>query len=146
MTEAIELSGEGGALVISVDGYERPEARLPEDANWLKCALEVTAGPFRGATTTSLATYEFVALAADLNTLIDGQVGSLHFEAIEQGIELEFSLTRLGSAKVDVTLRGAQRSKLQCRIECDRGRLQEFRRALEGVTTDFPIREASAKL
>jgi hypothetical protein len=66
MTEGIKFWGEQGSLVMEVYGYERPTATNKDDANWLRCALTMKAGPFAGTFDVAFTTYDFIKLRDDL--------------------------------------------------------------------------------
>lgn len=94
------LSGEGGRLILDIDDYENSRAMAVEDRNWLRGALQVTAGPFHGSISLALTTVELERLCRQVREIAKSLKGSMSFTTVEG--DWEISLALEGSSTVVV--------------------------------------------
>lgn len=143
MDTQIKIAGEQGSLTIEVHGYERPSAKDPDDANWLRCDLTIKAGPFTGAFKCALTTYDLFAFAERLKSSLAVLSGTASFQNTEQDIAFEIDFDRRGTARIQGTAQPHRslEGSLGFRFDTDQTYLAQSLRQLEAVLRSFPVKQ-----
>lgn len=144
MEQSVAIRGELGRRVrVLVSGYEREEALTPEDANWLRCSVDVEVGGFRGAVEASFMTQDFVRFSSELDAVLDSRASKARFDTDEEALALSLEVDRAGHATVSGTLKDVDaRASLSFSFETDITFLRETRKELQSVLAAFPQRAA----
>jgi hypothetical protein len=138
---SVEIKGDlGQRLAIEVHGYENEAAADVFDANWLRCAVELELGAFRGAAELSLATSDFASWLVELEQSLRQPPGSASFKTLEDGLQLTAHIDDKGRASVAGILRqeAGSGTALQFAFETDQTFLQTTLAELRRVVAAFP--------
>lgn len=144
MSCEIRLSGEQGSLTLEINGYERPEAEDPDDANWLMCKLTIKAGSFSGAFKSAFTTYDLVALHERLKIALKTLSGTFTFRNTEDDVKLDVQFDERGCAVLSGTAQPHQslEGSLTFRFDTDQSYLSQTLRQLEGALRTFRVKHA----
>ena len=130
-------------LEIVVQGYEQQAADNPDDANWLRCLVEVQQGSFRGRVDASLTTHDFVRLLSELDQVMAGDRSTATFDTMEEALAFSIELDRAGRAivtgKLSETYPGG--SQLSFTFESDLSFLAKTHADLKQLLAAFPVRD-----
>jgi hypothetical protein len=142
MTEGIKFWGEQGSLVMEVYGYERPTATNKDDANCLRCAMTMKAGPFAGTFDVAFTTYDFVKLRDDLKKALAALSGTISFQNTEGDVAFDIEFNKRGGASLRGTAHPHRwlEASLQFRLDTDQSALAQTLGQLEAVLRKLPVR------
>ena len=143
MTE-IMIVGEGGRVRIQVAGYERQAAENLSDANWLNCNVSVDVPPFSGRYDAAFSTQDFVDFSKQLGVLSEGLAGEAVFQTDEGALHLRLVMQSRGGLTIDGEAVAVMvgRTALKFKLLADQSHLSDLRRAVQAVSTEFPVRAA----
>jgi hypothetical protein len=89
MATSATISADGCALVVRVDGYERPQLESGPDANWLQGEVELTAstgGRFSARQPVSLRTDQLVRFRDQLASVVESLDGEAVLDHMEEQV------------------------------------------------------------
>jgi hypothetical protein len=138
----ISLAVAPGLATLSIDGYERPDAQLDSDANWLSAQARVSVGNFGGATSLALTTDDLERLREATSKLLREGGGSFAFEAEERLLAISGDLDPRGVGQMVFALSDAIFSGVSVRVtlEVDRVSVASFCERLAAACARFPVR------
>jgi hypothetical protein len=136
-------SDSGSSLTITVRGYENPAATNLDDANWLTCRVDVSAGGFSGSTDCALTTYDFERFGAGLDELVTADVSKTSFTTDEEHLRVELERRATGRIALSGVLFDPQSTtSLHFRWDSDFSQLKAMLRELERILAEFPVKES----
>ena len=137
------IAGEGCALILRVEGYERPWLESGADANWLQAEVELTAsssGRFSGLQAVSLRTDELARFRDELAPLVETLDGEAMLEQMEAQLGCTIRLAR-GAGELDAFLREQLGAELRVSgIRTDQSYLQRALQEVTRIVSAFPVR------
>jgi hypothetical protein len=128
-------------LAITLLGRSHPDARDCWDGNWVRAAVEVAAGGFRGQVVGDLRVDELVALHRDLVQLVESLVGEARFTTMEDWLTIDATGDGRGhiALSCEVRDRPGIGNLLTFRLTLDQTDLQPMVTQLGRALSEFPV-------
>lgn len=142
MSEKITIAGHGGRIELIVHGYERENALVVADANWLRGILTVEIGPFTGTTKLSIETHDIKSFYDQLKRLNQGDNISAELRPVEEVVQCTVTMTTLGHALISgmVKVSGTVNVEFSFSFESDQSFLRQTTTDLETLVRKFPVK------
>ena len=136
------LGAEHGEYIsLTVSGRECPSSGDYWDANWLRCAVEITVGAFRGYLEGMIRTEELERFRGQLQRLNEQLDGEAEFSTLEDWISLR--LIGDGRGHIEARCRlcddPAGGNRLTCRLNMDQTFLPPLLRELSELNKAYPV-------
>jgi len=143
MSEQITIHGHQGRLDLRIVGYERPESRDSDDANWLTSEATIKMGAFTGAFRCALTTLDIRTSYESLKKSIATVQGTAYFRTTEKDIDIEIRFDNRGSAVVRGTIspQASLEASLTFRLDTDQSYLLQTMQQLEATLRVFPAKQ-----
>ena len=141
MAAEMGLSGEGGDLLVSIGIRENDAPQTLEDANWVIGTVSVAVGAFRGDYTASFMSRDFADFQAQLEKVVNAGIGVASFRTVEDNLEIDIEVGRLGQARVHGVARtiGPPSAEFDFSFESDLGRIATACMGLRRIVSEFPV-------
>lgn len=141
-SDEIRAVGDGFAITITVDRYERLTAQDESDLNWLKCELSARVGVFTGVFELGLTTDELESWGEQLGKLLERGSGEVLLVSEEDNLRLEVVLGLAGRAQLSgrISSQDMARAALEFQAETDRTSLAQLHADLRRIVRDYPTR------
>jgi hypothetical protein len=142
VTREVSIGGEGCRLILSVSGYQFPEAEDSDDANWLGASVEVSAGTtgrFAGAYAGFLRCDDLARFRDELRVVLESLDGRATFHDLESRVGADIQLTR-GRGVLEVFVREDIGARLEVTADTDQTYLAETLGDLDQLLAEFPVR------
>ena len=140
-TVAMSISGRTGKITLEISRYERPDARLVSDKNWLAGNVQINVGPFSAAYEARFETYDFASFYGEVKNMLETLNGTAHFQCTEECLTLTISIGSRGEA----TIRGVAKSleslgtSLNFSFDSDQSYLGRVLDSLGNLCDQFPV-------
>ena len=138
----IRVGGERSEfLAITLLGRTHPAARDYWDGNWVRAAVDVAAGGFRGEVDGDLRAEELAAFHRDLALLAESLAGEVNFTTMEQWLSIVASGDGHGHIELSCEIgdRPGIGNMLAFRLALDQTHLRPFVAQLGQAVTAFPV-------
>ena len=143
MPATVRIKGEKGvSLNIFVQRYERDTFENVDDANWLKCEIELSAGSFKARYKASLQTNDFVEFNKQLSELYIRLKGKAEFNTMEEQLSIVVKGNGQGQMAADCVAidEAGIGNRLQFKIEFDQTHLNNVLHDLDSLIRKYPVR------
>ena len=144
MNNTALIRGDEGQLRLEILDYENTQAQTIHDANWLRVAVDVKAGPFSGSIGLALSAVELKTLYLELSRATETLTGSIDFTSMEGNLCLKVDFGRTGVVLMRgvVTPNEPEGNELHFQFHTDpaalEGAVQEFKR----LAVQFPAKQS----
>jgi hypothetical protein len=143
MPMSATIAADGCALVVRVNGYERPQLESGADANWLQAEVELTAstgGRFSARQRVSLRTDQLVRFRDQLASVVESLDGEAALDHMEEQVGCRVRLER-GVGEFDACVRDHAGAELRVTsIRTDQSYLQRSLQELDALVATFPVK------
>jgi hypothetical protein len=143
MATSATISADGCALVVRVDGYERPQLESGPDANWLQGEVELTAstgGRFSARQPVSLRTDQLARFRDQLASVVESLDGEAVLDHMEEQVGCTVRLAR-GVGEFEGFVRDHSGAELRVTsIRADQSYLQLALQELDALVATFPVK------
>jgi hypothetical protein len=138
----IRIGGETAEfLALAIRGRRLPDSADYWDGNWLNCDLEVAAGAFRGAFSSTIRNEDLERFRRQLTPLYEHLSGTATLEALEGWLCLDLSGDGRGhlEAKAQLCDQPVSGNSLEFRLYLDQTNLPALIRQLDEVCRAYPV-------
>jgi len=131
----------GEHLVVEPTSRNYPECTDYWDGNWIRCAVDVRAGGFRGAVKADMRAEEFVAFRDALRRLYDELAGEATFETMEHWLRIAIVGDGRGHFEAKCELRDdpGMGNRLTFTLAFDQTYLPSMLRQLDAIVETCPV-------
>lgn len=142
MSEGITIGGHGARIELNVQGYERENASILSDANWLSCLLNFEIGPIAGATKLSMETHDLKSFKAQLDQLVRADRTRAELSPIEEVFQCTITMGTLGHALVSGVIKTGDTVKVELSFsfDSDQSFLRQTSIELEAAIEKFAVK------
>lgn len=136
---SFEIRFDGGALELSVYGYENAAAITISDANWLKCRLDYRLEGLSGSSKLSVTTTEITIFRDEVKAMLQQLRGHAVFCNDEDDIRIELKFVSMGGVEVfgKIVKNGTMRYQVDFTSTSDQSRIAQCHKELVMVTDKF---------
>jgi hypothetical protein len=137
----ISIRSTPGTLDLTLDGYERDDAALESDANWICARARVSLGNFVGETPLAITTSDLARLRGRASALLDGNESEVRYETEEGILKMSASIGHTGVGRLMVDLLDSMHEGVFVRVtmDVDRTTMSDFVRDLDRAIVQFPV-------
>jgi hypothetical protein len=138
----IRVGGEQAEFfAITILGRSHPETGDFWDDNWVRAAVEVAAGGFRGAVSGDIRTDELLGFHRELVPLVACLSGLAHFTTMEEWLSLHITGDGRGHMELSCEVRDQPGigNTLEFRLALDQTDLRALTDQLERVLLAYPV-------
>jgi hypothetical protein len=143
MRMSATIAGDGCALVVRVNGYERPQLESGADANWLQGEVELTAstsGLFSARHVVSLRIDELMRFRDQLASVVESLDGEAALYHMEEQVGCTVRLER-GVGELEAFVREHLGAELRVSsIRTDQSYLQLSLQEFDALIATFPVK------
>ena len=142
MTAEFEIRGEGATIRISINGYERPDARGNVDGNWLNASAHIAVWGFRAEFPYDAYAPDLARFLTELEALCSSMKGTATYCALENDITLEGTIDSRGGVEWSGIAQNLHPfgAKLEFRFRSDQSYLPDLISQMAEVLNTYPIR------
>jgi hypothetical protein len=132
---------DGQHMIVEVRRRNYPDCGDYWDGNWIRCAIDVRAGGFRGSVEADLRAEEFVLFRDGLRGLHDRLAGTATFETMEHWLTLKIVGDGRGhfEAKCELRDQPGIGNRLEFALAFDQTEVPPMLRELDAIVNAFPV-------
>lgn len=137
---AVEIAGEGAQLRIEVVSHSDVATIDPDDAEWIRCDVELKVGGLRALIGANFVRDDFANLGDELAAALETVSGTASFETYEDALAFEVAFQPNGGAQVSGRAVGSERPRavVSFDFETDQSYLRQSLVQLRRITRAFP--------